>query len=420
MFKFLHTADIHLDSPLLNLNKYVDAPREEFRSATRRAFDNIVELAITEDVKFVLIAGDLYDGDCSDFHTPLYFRSKMEELQAKGIRVFIINGNHDAASNMQKAFKLELPDNVVLFPTKKPATEKIEELKVAVHGQGFAQREVTDDLSKNYPKPVPGFINIGMLHTNCGGRSGHDSYAPSTVDGLGSLGYDYWALGHIHKKWAEHGPKPWIVYPGNPQGRHAKEPGPRGCFIATCDGDRIDKRFHETDVMRWYVEQIAIDECADIDSVMSEIHKSITPRLVEAGDRSLAVRLELTGKTVLHSELNRSATQWDRRIRESVLDRFDVRVWIEKIKFKTRAREQIVVSDSAIGELAQELASPKVAEFARCELSNEFEKVLSTIPHDSRLPADEIDLDNQQTVDQLIDEARDLLIGRLMNSGANA
>lgn len=140
MFKFLHTADIHLDSPLLNLDNYDNAPRDDFRSATRRALDNIVDLAIGEQVRFVLVAGDLYDGDCTDFNTPLHLRRKMEQLGDHGIRVFIIQGNHDAASSMRKAFSLQLPENVHLFRTDKPETVTLDDLGGRNSRPGFCDQ----------------------------------------------------------------------------------------------------------------------------------------------------------------------------------------------------------------------------------------------------------------------------------------
>ena len=94
MLKFLHAADIHLDSPLHGLERYEGAPVEELRSATRRAFDNLIELAIAEDVSFVLLAGDLYDGDWKDYNTGLYFVGQMRKLKEAGIRVFIVSGNN--------------------------------------------------------------------------------------------------------------------------------------------------------------------------------------------------------------------------------------------------------------------------------------------------------------------------------------
>src|SRR3989339_81166 len=138
MFTFLHAADIHLDSPLRGLEGYADAPVEQIRQATRRAFDNLIELAIEEQVAFVLLAGDLYDGEWKDYHTGLFFIDRLSRLRKEKIMVFLASGHHDAASQITKA--LRLPDNVHLFSTKHPETIILEELGVAVHGQGYHTR----------------------------------------------------------------------------------------------------------------------------------------------------------------------------------------------------------------------------------------------------------------------------------------
>lgn len=421
MFKFLHTADIHLDSPLRNLDNYDDVPREEFRSATRRAFDNIVALAIREDVKFVLIAGDLYDGDSSNFHTPLHIRRKLEELNDAGIQVFIIQGNHDAANSMTKSFRLTLPDNVHLFATGEPETKTIDELNVSIHGQGFADKAVTDDLSKNYPEPVPGCLNIGMLHTNCGSREGHDPYAPSTIAGLTAKGYDYWALGHIHKPQTVSGPSPWIIYSGNPQGRHIGETGERGCIIATVDGDRIDQKMHTVDVLRWHLVDTNVADCDDAETVIAKCIRELVSIAEKSGDLPLAVRLKFTGKSNAHRALTKRPDYWDQQLRVAVLDRFNERVWVEKIRFKTKpptARSKIV--DSGLDELISDLHEPQLAAFARTELRADFEKVLNQLPHDPRLEREHLDLDNDAAMALIAGEARDLLVSRILDSGADA
>ena len=96
MFKFLHAADIHLDSPLRGLDRYEGCPVEEIRGATRRALEGLVRLAVAERVAFVLIAGDVYDGDWPDHGTGLFFARKMAELKDARIPVYLISGNHDA------------------------------------------------------------------------------------------------------------------------------------------------------------------------------------------------------------------------------------------------------------------------------------------------------------------------------------
>jgi DNA repair protein SbcD/Mre11 len=230
MFKFIHAADIHLDSPMRKLDYYEGVPVEKFRQATRRAFENLIQLAISESVAFVVIAGDLYDGDWKDYNTGLYLVSQMSRLRDAGISVFIVTGNHDAASNITKT--LRFPDNVKIFPSDKPATFQMENLKVAIHGQSFASPAVKKDLASDYPKPIEGYYNIGLLHTCATGRAGHEPYAPCSPEDLKNKGYDYWALGHVHNHEVIEKYPP-IVFSGNIQGRHPRETGPKGCVMVT-------------------------------------------------------------------------------------------------------------------------------------------------------------------------------------------
>jgi DNA repair exonuclease SbcCD nuclease subunit len=215
MPKFLHAADIHLDSPLRGLQRYEGAPVEEIRQASRRALENLVQLALDQSVAFVLIAGDLYDGDWKDHRTGLYFVSQMVRLREAGIPVIAIAGNHDAANKMTRT--LPLPENVHLLDHKKPETFLLEQPGVAIHGQSFATPSVLEDLSAAYPPAVGGMLNIGLLHTCATGREGHQPYAPCTIPGLISKHYDYWALGHAHG-WAR-GAQPRAGNPDSPRSK---------------------------------------------------------------------------------------------------------------------------------------------------------------------------------------------------------
>lgn len=230
MFRFIHAADPHLDSPLRGLEAHEGAPVDVLRRATRRAFENLIQLAIDEAVDFLVIAGDVYDGDWRDYSTGLFFRGQMARLNDKGIPVFLIAGNHDAASVVSK--KLVLPGNVSVFSTRTAESKELEGLPVVIHGRGFPQREVTENIAKEYPDAVPSKFNLGLLHTSLTGRPGHDRYAPCSEEDLTTKGYGYWALGHIHQPEII-SQDPWIVFAGNCQGRHVKETGARGCRLVT-------------------------------------------------------------------------------------------------------------------------------------------------------------------------------------------
>lgn len=129
--KFLHAADLHIDSPMYGLDDYEGAPVSRLRGASRHAFIALVDLAIAEAVSFVVLAGDIYDGDWIDFRTGLFFREQLLRLRRAGILVFIVKGNHDAQSQITK----QLPDveGVHVFSSLKSETVDLENLGVAVH-----------------------------------------------------------------------------------------------------------------------------------------------------------------------------------------------------------------------------------------------------------------------------------------------
>lgn len=172
-FRFIHTADIHLDSPLRGLSAYDNAPAERLRNASRDAFKELVSKAIDEQVSFVVIAGDLYDGDWRDYNTGIFFVGQMGRLAKAGIRVYLLHGNHDAESEMTK--KLTLPSNVTVFSSRSAQVHKIDEFKVALHGQSFASRAVIENLATSYKPKLTGHYNIGVLHTALEGYTAHAS-----------------------------------------------------------------------------------------------------------------------------------------------------------------------------------------------------------------------------------------------------
>jgi DNA repair protein SbcD/Mre11 len=196
--KLVHAADLHLDSPLRGLERYPGAPAERMRGATRAALQNLVDLCIRERAGLLVLAGDLYDGDWPDYATGMFFATQMLRLAEANIEVAWIRGNHDAVSVITR--HLRLPSHVRELPYGHAATEAYPDLGVAVHGQGFVQREVVDDLAKGYPERIPSLLNVGLLHTALEGRELHGRYAPTTLDVLRSKGYDYWALGHVHTR----------------------------------------------------------------------------------------------------------------------------------------------------------------------------------------------------------------------------
>jgi DNA repair protein SbcD/Mre11 len=249
MFKFIHAADVHLDSPLRGLSKYESAPVESLRNACRRAFENLINLAIEEKVAFVLLAGDLYDGEWKDYSTGIFLSRQMGRLGKNGIPVFAVAGNHDAANRMTRA--LDVPSNMKILSARKVETIRLENCPVAIHGRSFGTQHVDKNIAVAYRAAEKGVFNIGLLHTSLDGREGHAPYAPCKIDDLRSKGYPYWALGHVHKQEFV-SVEPHIVFPGCIQGRHIRETGAKGCVLVTvADGAVSEIETCSLDVLRW-------------------------------------------------------------------------------------------------------------------------------------------------------------------------
>lgn len=408
MFRFVHAADIHLDSPLKGLESYPDAPVEQIRGAARRAFDNLVNLAMEEGAAFVLLAGDLFDGDWKDYNTGLYFIHRMGRLREAGIPVFMVSGNHDAAGQITRA--LALPDNVTLFSSRRPETRILDSLGVAIHGQSFATRGVNDDLSRNYPLPVPGLCNIGLLHTSLTGRPGHEPYAPCTLEGLRSRGYDYWALGHVHQREIV-AREPWVVFSGNIQGRHVRETGPKSCTLVTVDGGRVrDVEAREIDVLRFGVCRVDASGCERLDAVRDKAREAFEEERRMADGRPLAVRLILTGRTPLHGRLHRDGEHLREELRALAADLGDV--WLEKLEVATSAETEVLPqADSPLGGLARTMTEFSL-DGSLLDFAPEFENLRSRLPAELLAAGDPFCPD-QDGMTALRDEVRELLMARL-------
>jgi len=418
MFKFLHAADIHLDSPLKGLEVYQDAPVEQIRAAARRAFDNLVELAIEEEVAFVLLAGDLYDGEWKDYNTGIYFVNRMGRLREAGIPVFMVSGNHDAASQITRA--LNLPDSTTLFSHKKVETRIIEPLGVAIHGQSFSSRVVSDDLTQNYPQGEPGLFNIGLLHTSLNGRPGHEPYAPCTLDALRSKGYQYWALGHVHQR-EEIIRDPWIVFSGNLQGRHIRETGAKGCTLVTVDGGRVvEVEARELDVLRWSHCRLDIGKCEKPESLLEMVRETFEDERGKAGGRPLAVRLVLEGTTVLHTRLHENLAHWHEEFRAVAASLGDV--WIEKIQFQTR-KEQIAfegfADDSPLAALQKSVEGLQFGSSRLLDLIPDFEQLRSKLPPDL-LNEDDPFTTGEEELASLREDVKELLMAKMQQGGRHA
>jgi DNA repair protein SbcD/Mre11 len=405
-FTFIHAADLHIDSPLAGLRLKDEDVARRFAYAGRRAVQALVEEAIARKAAFLIIAGDVFDGDWKDVTTGLFFVRTISSLHRAGIPTFIVKGNHDADSLMSR--DLPYPDSVNIFPSDKAASVSLDEFHVALHGRSFPNR-LTGEFVETYPARRDGWLNIGVLHTSLDGTRGHDGYAPCTIDDLRRFGYDYWALGHIHA--AEMVSRdPWIVFPGNLQGRSVRETGAKGAVRVTVeDGRIVDVSPLALDGARWAHLTVDVAGAADEAEIIQRIAAELASVHMQSEGRPLAVRVTLVGTTALHNHLVAQREILQDAVRASGFQ-LATDCWIEQLKVKTSplvrpagalsASESIDVEDL----LAEVTNDPEFAEV----LAELTEAVKAKLPKDLQEEFSKSDM-----LKSLADDARAMLAGEV-------
>lgn len=416
-FRFVHTADIHLDSPLRGLSGHEGGVADRIRTATREAFDNLIGYTIDEQAAFIIIAGDLYDGDWRDYQTGLFFARQMGRLAKARIPAFVLYGNHDAESQITR--RLELPENVKAFSVRKPETFTLEDFRVALHGQSFRQRDVTDNLVPAYPEPIASVFNIGVLHTGLGGMGGHANYAPCTLEDLVNKGYQYWALGHVHQGSVLH-KRPHVVFPGNLQGRHIRETGPKGAYLVTVENDEVAEvaPLH-ADVVRWAVIPVTVDGCRQMVDVVDVVCDAIEEAVVRDADgRLVACRIELRGRTEIHDRLLASEEHLLAEARAAALGLGDEVAWVERIVLATEpalAPATLAARDDALGDLRRMLKDAREDAAVLEQMKADIGELVRRLPHEVRGDAEDSILKAAINGDYagLIDQVTDYLTARI-------
>lgn len=274
----------------------------ELRRSTRRALANLVNLVLERQADLLVIAGDLYDGSWHDFGTGQFFIEQMVKLRDEGIPVVIASGNHDAASQITRS--LTLPPGIHMLATDKPESVTFDDLGAVVHGQGYAARDIRDNLAASYPDRVPDLINIGVLHTAGTGSSDHMPYAPCSVADLQALRYNYMALGHIHQR----GPVADGDFPayfsGNLQGRNPRETGPKGALLVELEaGSRARIDFAPVDVARWGRVDVDASGMTDYDDLATSIRDRMSDEVADAEGRTVILRVNITGTSAIASQI---------------------------------------------------------------------------------------------------------------------
>ncbi|MFC0286826.1 metallophosphoesterase family protein [Kaistia hirudinis] len=419
-FRFVHTADIHLDSPLRSLALRNPALAELIGDATRAAFLALVDLCLEEQVDALVIAGDLYDGDQTSMKTARFLAGQMERLHAAGIPTFVVRGNHDALSKITN--ELILPDTVKVFGGRAEAVEiRRGGLDIVLHGLSFARPQAPESLLPKFRRATADAVNIGIMHTSLAGAPGHDVYAPCSVADLHGWGFDYWALGHIHAR-AEHAGARAVIMPGIPQGRDINESGPKSVSLVTVfDDRRIEIEERQTSVAQF--ERIAVDLSSALSwrEAVGTIEQALMAERARVAAPHLVGRVILVGATPLAFRLRR-----DRDLLLTEIEQRAERVgqtWIDKIELATRA--EAPAGDAPSADPVLELDELMRAEIAgrhgtREALRELVETVRDDLPADARHFSGDDVASFEAFLDRLIDEGREDVVARLKSGEGEA
>ncbi len=333
-FSFVHAADLHLDSPFEGITAQSQRVAEVLRSATFEAYDALIRLCIDRGVHFLLLAGDVYDGADRSLRAQMRFHDGLKRLQQHGIRAFVVHGNHDPLDGRSASIRWDQVAHV--FDGDEVGTEIVavdDKPVAAVSGISYPTRDERRNLARMFQARHPELFQIALLHCNCGGKPGHEAYAPCSLDDLTGAGFDYWALGHVHTQSVEH-ERPYVVYPGNTQGRSIREPGERGCCLVTVhDGGEVRMDRYPLDVVRWTSVPVSIREKTSIDELTDDLSASLEQTRQDADGRAVVCRVVLEGRGPLYGSLKEEKDAAD------LLDRLrgegeshEPFVWVEKIE----------------------------------------------------------------------------------------
>ena len=408
MFRFIHTADLHLDAPLRSLALKDPELSELVGSATRQALERIVDTAIEEEVDALLIAGDLNDGDIRSMKTAAFLGAQMERLNTAGIPVFMIRGNHDAESVLTR--ELSLPPNVHAF-TGHGGSEVLEAHGVAIHGVSFAKPQAPESLLPKYAAPVPGHFNIGLLHTSLAGASGHDTYAPCSVSDLVAQGYDYWALGHIHIRTVHH-EHPHIVMPGMPQGRDIGEEGSKSATLVVVDDNRaVELQEISTSAVEFQRVTCGLEGVDDLRDALDRIKASLTTCTQSDADH-VVVRLSLAGATPLAWQIRRDQDLLNEQVGE--IARALGGVWIDKIVLdieRPKATETGTDARSELHALMKELQNDPSFQ---ARAARDLEDLVSDLPPEIRSDFGVDEEMRQKTLEEILGLGIEAVTARMM------
>jgi DNA repair exonuclease SbcCD nuclease subunit len=421
-FRFIHAADLHLDTPFEGIGSVDQALQQRLRDASLEAFDKLIAAAVDRHVDFLVISGDIYEGAKRGARAQARFLEGLRTLDRHGIRSFWIHGNHDPVQEAWSAIRRDdLPTSAAQFDQTDTVRAEVVlrdgQPIAAVHGISFRERNETRNLSCLFSADgVAAPFHIGLLHTNVGGRPGHDNCAPCTVDDLRARGMDYWALGHIHLRLVLQEAGPTIVYAGNLQARSFREAEPKGALLVQVDSARrIQLEPLDLDVVRFARVPVDASSCESLDDVLTACENALDAATASGGGRFVLGRVELRGRTQAHADLLRAHEQEELVV--ALRDRLPGdRCWLDDLRLSTGPAMDREAIGRAAGFEASLVALTNEL-LAEPEKSAQWvEEIRSPLRNGPRFK-DYLGLAAPDELNALLGESESLLLGLLQEEG---
>src|ERR1051326_1041197 len=355
--RFVHAADLHLDSPFRGIGEASAGLRDQLQSATLQALSRVVDHTINANADFLIIAGDIYDSKDRNLRALVSFRREMEKLAERHIPAYIVHGNHDPLNGWGSGF--QLPPNVTVFgghADTEPYVRGGREV-AAITGVSYMRERVTDNLAASFKRTENAPYSIAVLHANIGHQSGHADYAPATINDLNEAGFNYWALGHVHTRSVLATEPAMVVYPGNTQGRSSRETGPRGCYQVDVDTyGRAHLGFIDCSTARWAHIELSIRGYSTMDMLINAMLDKAREESSTFEGPTIA-RCTIRGNGSLHRDLQRDGMSEElREVLGEVVVPESVRI-VTGPELESPARTETMVSDF-LGLTQQALQEP--------------------------------------------------------------
>jgi DNA repair exonuclease SbcCD nuclease subunit len=340
-FRFVHAADLHLDTPFAGIGRTSPRVAEALRDASLDAWDRLVDATIARHAAFLLLAGDLYDGPERGVRAQLRFVRGLDRLSERGIQVFIVHGNHDPADSWSAI--RHWPVGVTVFGAGRveqvPVVRGGERL-ATVHGISHGQRDTIDNLALGFHRGDAPGLHVGLLHCNVGAATGHEPYCPCSLDDLTRAGLDYWALGHVHRPEVLSPSRPAVVYAGSLQARSLRtgEEGAHGAYVVEADPEGIRSiDFVGLDCVRLLTCRVDIGTVDDVAGLARVLGESIARLRTEHAGPRLLVRAIVDGRGDLHRDLQRSDLLPDvlKQLRQD-LEGLEPFCWLDRLDDRSR------------------------------------------------------------------------------------